>query len=299
MERPESCHIEYLNVNRNDEEWGLVVTTVGYQRIPAHGAYPQSEHPASHIFDPRRGRTLNEYQLVYISEGEGRFESRSCRRQRIGAGTAMLLFPGEWHTYAPDPESGWFEYWAGFRGDMIDRQTAGGFFTPRTPIFRPGFSETIIGLYEELARYAREERTGYQQVAAGIVQFLLGTVCYRQRNSSEADAPALRKIDEARSIMKREIENAPSPREIAERLSVGYSWFRKTFRQYVGTSPAQYLAHVRYLRAKELLDAPQLNISEIAYRLRFENAGQFSTFFRKKEGIPPLQYRRERNASKK
>jgi len=99
--------------------------------------------------------------------------------------------------------------------------------------------------------------------------------------------------------MKREIENAPSPREIAERLSVGYSWFRKTFRQYVGTSPAQYLAHVRYLRAKELLDAPQLNISEIAYRLRFENAGQFSTFFRKKEGIPPLQYRRERNASKK
>ena len=80
----------------------------------------------------------------------------------------------------------------------------------------------------------------------------------------------------------------------AERLSVSYSWFRKMFRQYAGASPAQYLSQIRFLRAKELLDTTELTVAEIAYRLRFETPSHFSTFFRKREGVPPQQYRRER-----
>ncbi|MBP9545029.1 MAG: helix-turn-helix domain-containing protein, partial [Alistipes sp.] len=50
----------------------------------------------------------------------------------------------------------------------------------------------------------------------------------------------------------------------------------------------------RFLRAKELLDTTELTVAEIAYRLRFETPSHFSTFFRKREGVPPQQYRRER-----
>lgn len=296
MEKSTGCHVKYLNISRNDEAWGLVVTTAGYQAVAAHSAYPQSQHPESHFFVPRKGRILKEYQLVYISNGEGSFESASCRRRRIGAGTMLLLFPGEWHTYEPDPATGWFEHWVGFRGGSIDTQAAAGFFSPRNPVYELGFSQTIIGMYEEIVLHASQERGGYQQVAAGIVQYLLGTVYYRHRNLRLNDSNAIRKIDEARAIVKREIESGLSPREIADRLAVGYSWFRKMFRQYAGVSPAQYLAEVRFLRAKELLDATDLTVAEIAYRLRFESPGHFSTFFRTRAGIPPRQYRRERNA---
>ena len=34
-----------------------------------------------------------------------------------------------------------------------------------------------------------------------------------------------------------------------------------------------------------------MNISEIAYRLGFQNGGHFSTFFRKQEGISPSEFR--------
>ncbi|MFQ8594418.1 MAG: helix-turn-helix domain-containing protein [Alistipes onderdonkii] len=44
----------------------------------------------------------------------------------------------------------------------------------------------------------------------------------------------------------------------------------------------------------ELLDTTELTVAEIAYRLRFETPSHFSTFFRKREGVPPQQYRRER-----
>lgn len=293
METTESCNIKYFNISKNDEAWGLVVTTVGYQLIPSNSSYPRSQHPKSHIFNPKNGRILKEYQLIYISEGEGYFESKSCKRQKIKAGTIILLFPNEWHTYEPDKNTGWFEYWVGFKGIQMDRQVGNGFFTPQNPVYHLGFSPTMIGLYEEIVTYALKEKAGYQQIISSTVLYMLGAVYYKHRNSVFNDSFAINKIDEARSIMKQEIENNVSPEEIADKLAVSYSWFRKMFRQYVDASPAQYQANLKYLRAKELLDTTTMSISDIAYKLSFENVSQFSTFFRKKEGISPLRYRKD------
>lgn len=293
MKTTESRNIKYFNISPNDEKWGIVVTTVGYQEIPPHSPYPRSQHPKSHIFNPENGRILKEYQLIYISKGKGYFESKSCKRQRIEAGTIILLFPNEWHTYEPDKETGWFEYWVGFKGTHINKRVENGFFTKKEPAFPLGFSSTIIGLYEDVVNYAMEEKAGYQQIISSIVLYILGLVYYKNRNTKFNDSFAVNKINEARAIMKQEIEGNISPKTIAENLGVGYSWFRKMFKKYVDVSPAQYQANLKFLRSKELLDTTNLNITEIAYRLNFESAGQFSTFFHKKEGVPPLQYRKD------
>ena len=103
-------NIRYLNVSPMDELWGMMVTTVGYQSIPPHSIYPaRQQHPQTYSFNPEKGRILTEYQLVYISEGCGFFESQSFKRKRIKAGTMILLFPGEWHAYSP-AENGWYEF---------------------------------------------------------------------------------------------------------------------------------------------------------------------------------------------
>lgn len=298
MELIGNRNIKYFNITNHDEDWGIVVTTVGSQLIPPNSSYPQSQHPESHIFDPDKGRVLKEYQLIYIPEGGGYFQSQSCKRTRVEAGTMILLFPDEWHTYHPDKHSGWYEYWVGFKGVHINNRVKNGFFKPETPVYNLGFSSSIIGLYEDLANYALQERPGYQQIISSIVLYILGTVYYKNRNRKVADSLALNKIDEARNIMKHGIESPLSTEEIAEKLGVSYSWFRKMFKQYVDVSPAQYLLNLKFLRSKELLDTTDLTITEIAYKLNFENTSQFSTFFRKKEGIPPLQYRKEGRNSK-
>lgn len=299
MISPKSHNIKYLNITNNDRAWGIVVTTVGYQLIPQGSSYPRSQHPKSHVFNPMDGRVLKEYQLIYISKGGGYFESRSCKRQQIKAGTVILLFPNEWHTYEPDKETGWFEYWVGFDGIHIDNRVKNGFFSPRSPIFHLGFNPSIISMYEDIANLAQEERTGYQQLISSIVLYILGSVYYKNKNLKFNDTFAINKIDEAKYIMKQEIENNTSPEEIAKRLGVSYSWFRKMFKQYVEISPAQYQLNLKFLRSKELLNTTNLSITEITYRLNFETASQFSTFFRKKEGIPPLQYRKEGRDIKK
>lgn len=299
MEAAGSKNIKYFNISMNDESWGIVVTTAGYQLVPPQSPYPLSRHPKSHLFNPVHGRTLKEYQLIYISKGGGYFESQSCKRQRVTSGTMILLFPNEWHTYEPDKDSGWLEYWVGFRGMHIDKRVDNGFFSKKNPIFHLGFSSSIIGLYEDILNHAAEEKSGYQQIISSIVLYILGLVYFSYKNEVFNDSFTVVKINEARAIMKQKIEENFSPKEIAEKLGVSYSWFRKMFKKYVDISPAQYQGNLKFLRAKELLDVTDMSITDIAYKLSFENVGQFSTFFHKKEGMPPLLYRKERRSMKR
>lgn len=283
--------LRYLTISATDEEWGIVVSTVGYQFIPPKGQYPLSHHPDNYNFKPQTGRILNEYQLVYITKGSGYFSSLSCKLQKINAGTMILLFPGEWHSYYPDQDSGWDEYWVGFRGPYIDQRIERHFFTREEPLHRIGLSATIVSLYNDILKFASEEKAGYQQMISSIVLHILGSVYYKEKNGSFTNTYVVDKINEARILMKEQIENPLTPEDIATRLGLGYSWFRRMFKEYTGVSPAQYQLQQKLLRAKELLTGSSLNISEIAYSLKFENVGQFSTFFKKKEGVTPSEFR--------
>lgn len=291
MEKNISGQLKYLTIGAADEDWGIVVTTVGYQFIPPKGQYPLFPHPDKYNFKPQTGRILNEYQLVYITKGNGYFTSNSCKLQKISAGTIILLFPGEWHDYYPDKETGWNEYWVGFRGVHIDRRVEKHFFTKEDPLLHIGISDTVVGLYDDILKYAIQEKSGYQELISSIVLHILGSIYYKKRNKSFTNTYVVDKINEARILMKEQVENPESPEQIASQLGLGYSWFRRMFKEYTGVSPAQYQQQQRLLKAKELLTASSLNISEIAYSLKFENAGQFSTFFKKKAGITPSEFR--------
>ena len=282
----------YLSIGGNDEDWGIVVTTVGYQSIPSHTPYPPRQHPDTYLFTPDKGRVINEYQLVYIINGNGWFSSQHFKKeQRVTAGTLLLLFPGEWHSYAPDFGTGWDEYWVGFRGQHIDNRVNKGFFSVKEPLHNIGVDSSIVENYENIIYIAQKEKAGYQQMISSIVLSILGAYYYKSKNEQYSDSSIVEKINEARALIKNNIENELSPEEIAKKLGLGYSWFRRMFKEYTGVSPVQYHLQNKLMKAKEFLTTTDKNISEIAYALHFENVGQFSTFFKKKEGITPSEFR--------
>ena len=82
--------------------------------------------------------------------------------------------------------------------------------------------------------------------------------------------------------------------EIARQLDISYSLFRREFRRICGIPPGQYRQEVKLEKAKELLHTTNRSIADIALQLSFENLGQFSTFFRKRVGVPPLEYRKKK-----
>lgn len=286
---------KYLQPTARDFAWGLAVTTIGEQHIESNATYPSAGHPDSHRFGSDGRRTLNEYQIVYIARGKGVFESASCSRTIVDAGTLLLLYPGEWHSYHPDIETGWEEYWVGFNGRIMDELIRLGFFTFKQCIFHTSDYKRISDIFEEIYNHSAQQAAGEAQYTAGLVQMLLGRIAYESQSNIFCESHIIRTINQAKRMVTDDTYSQKSIEEIADLLGIGYSYFRREFRRVCGISPGEYRQQHRLQRAKELLISGTDSIAQIAKELNFDSTGQFSTFFRKREGIPPLEYRKTYN----
>lgn len=283
---------KYLLANDRDALWGLTVSTVGYEEIAPGDPYPTRGHADGYYFTIDKGRELNEYQLLYLTEGEGVFHSASVNEARLGEGDLFLLFPGEWHSYHPLPQRGWKSYWIGFRGKNIDDRVSNGFLSPKHPIYHVGFSDAIVRLYRDAYDTAITEAAYSQQLLAGIVNHLIGMMYMLERNIElNKDLSHVTLINRGRLRIRESLESSLTIQQIAEELGVSYSNFRKLFKEYTGLSPATYQQDLRLQRAKELLTTSDISIKEIAYRLNFESPDYFSTKFKAKTGRRPSELR--------
>ena len=286
---------KYLLANERDALWGLTVSTIGYEEIAPGDSYPTRGHADGYYFELERGRELNEYQLLYLTEGEGIFHSTNVREAIIREGDLFLLFPGEWHSYHPHPRTGWKSYWIGFRGRNIDDRVRAGFLSPQKPIYHVGFSDEIVRLYKEAYDTALAEAAYSQQMMAGIVNHLIGLMYSLERNIQLGRNQAhVDMISRARLRIREALESDLTIQQVAQDLGVSYSNFRKLFKEHTGMSPAIYQQDLRLQRAKELLTTTDLTIKEIAYRLNFESPDYSSYKFKAQTGRRPTELRAEK-----
>lgn len=285
--------IKYIAQNARDEQWGLTVCSVGYQDILPNQDYPPKTHENEYIFTPGKGRVIDEYQMLYITEGRGTLTTSSCREIQIKEGDVFLLFPGEWHTYSPDKETGWKEYWIGFKGINMDSRVAEGFFQKASPVYNIGSNETAISLYREAIRVAQSQEKYFQQLLAGIVNHLLGIVFSTHENRRLRSSFNPKLIDKARAYMQEKICSDLEMPEVAKYLNISYSSFRHIFKQYTGIAPSQYFINLKIQKAKEMLRSSSASIKEISWYLSFDTPEYFTKLFKKKTGMSPSQFRED------
>ena len=285
----------YLIANKADEEYGCTVSVVGSQAISPNEEYPSKEHPPGYLFDPERGRVLQEYQLLYIVKGRGEFANQAATCD-ITKGTVVLLRPGEWHSYRPSKSDGWTEYFIGFSGDMADKAIA-KLFAKDEQIFNVGLKQELVDLYQQAIEVASADRPASQQLLCGIVMHLLGNLNYIAHNSITADRMD-QIIEQSKAIMQEKASQNLDLEVLAEQLNVSYSWFRKVFREYTGYPPAKYFMMVKLHRAQYLLVNTQESIKEIAFSLGFKSPEHFYTTFKRVMGSTPSIYRKSSTPEK-
>ena len=60
-----------------------------------------------------------------------------------------------------------------------------------------------------------------------------------------------------------------------------------------GQTPSEFIRDIRLRHAEKLILKSQLSVSEISYRVGFNNPRSFSKYFKEKYGVIPSQYKRE------
>src|SRR5512133_2595232 len=157
----------YFPISGRDKKWGLYVTTVGEVRIAAHMEYPGGGHPRGYAFDWQHGRTLDRFALLYLSSGRGKGEAQPNLSLPVQAGQAFLLFPGVWHRYAPDPETGWQEHWVGFDGETARHWLRHRFISARSPLIKIQAEDAVLATFNHMIRSVHANRPALQQILAG------------------------------------------------------------------------------------------------------------------------------------
>lgn len=100
-------------------------------------------------------------------------------------------------------------------------------------------------------------------------------------------------LQKIRVFIEQELSNPQlSIDHICRAAGMGRSNLQQKFSALAGIPLMQYVRELRLKKAKELLAAGQMNVSEVAYEVGFDDPKYFSRLFAETFGMPPSQWRK-------
>jgi len=282
---------KYITAGDDDKDWGLYLNVSGKSKIAPNTLYPPSNHPSGYYFSWEKGRVLQEYQINYITEGSGILENESGKFQ-IKPGTLIITKKNTWHRYRPHKKSGWVENYIGFSGELAEHFFQKSLTLKEQSLIYCGMREEFIDTFYKIFVLVQREEPGFQQIASGLIIKLFGYIIAYQKHRNFSGKQIEKIIHNARYQMRNNLSHEVDLKVLAAQNNVGYSYFRKMFKQYTGISPRQYHLELKIIRAKELILSSEKTIKEIGFELGFLSQHYFSRFFKEKTGINPSDFRK-------
>ncbi len=291
---------DYLNISDSDDSWGLYVVGAGLADVPPNVKYPPTKHPANYMFSWKYGRTLPGFQMLYITKGEGVFETKNIKRRTVKEGSIIFIYPNTWHRYCPNTNTGWKEYWISFNGEIPKTLLKNNILQLNKPVVEIGLNETIVTLFNQILILLENEVIGFREIITALTYQILAQVNsaerIRQFGGKNIEKVILKtKIFLAENISSNNIDF----QKLAKDFNVGYSWFRRMFQHYTQLPPSRYFQLLKLNKAKTLLVETTMLIGEISVFLGFNSPYYFSKFFKKHTGVSPSTWRKKYQSIKK
>jgi AraC-like DNA-binding protein len=279
-----------LPCGEEDEKIGMICTTAGSVNVEPGVIYPprRNEHPARYR-TVAEGRILPDFNMIYVTEGEGIFISGGVT-YRVKPGSIMLILPGLKHAYAPLPETGWREYWVGFRGGYFSTLLDKGCFSPARVFFETGLRDSIVSIFNQIFDEVGNRRPLYQLKTCALIMSLIAEVLTREcRKDQSGHYEEI--VAKAKYLMESNACGEIDLPSISERLGISTSRLNEIFKNHTSMTPYQYYIHIKIHKAEILLEQGALPVKEVAYQMGFEDQYYFSRLFKSKTGVSPSDWR--------
>jgi AraC-like DNA-binding protein len=105
-------------------------------------------------------------------------------------------------------------------------------------------------------------------------------------------AELYRRLHRARDYMEASLDEPLSLARVAGVAALAPHHFLRSFKQAFGATPHQYITARRLERARALLAATDMRVTQICLEVGFSSLGSFSWLFRRRTGVSPAQHRR-------
>ena len=146
-----------------------------------------------------------------------------------------------------------------------------------------------------LERAFKSQRTDSQAYISSLFYAFLLDVQqhYGHREQNRQLSSSARLTAHFRQLLTHHILSKRTVNDYADLLAVTPNHLNKCVKETTGKPASLLIAEMLLLEAKVLLGQPGLPISEIAYRLSFDDLSYFARFFKKHTGLNPTDYRQQ------
>lgn len=243
----------------------------------------------------RKAHTGDDYLFIYIKQGH---MSLTLDKQTylLKEGYSCIIPPhltGSYTFLKDKINEHYYMYFAGFDVDKILKELK----LDKTYVYYSSshlkYGNKIIMVYNNFKtnkfKYPTINSSLFLQILTDI-SINHNKISFTKRNSTIQ--LAVEKMQESY------FENLPLD-YYAKLCNMSKSNFIKRFKAEEKITPQKYINNIKVNIATELLETTELNISEIAQSLGFEDAYYFSNFFKKNVGISPFNYKKERQIKRK
>lgn len=151
-------------------------------------------------------------------------------------------------------------------------------------------SKKIYKVLKEILKESVNQSFGYQEMIEAKMKELFVRIA-RLQNTQVA---ASKNFEYVIYYLKENFHEKIQMSDCAKQLNLSYDYFQHKFKQLTGHSPQNFLLEQRLQAAEELLLQNEYSCTEIAYRCGFSTSAQFSMLFKKKHGLSPQQYKKQK-----
>lgn len=254
------------------------------------GTYHLFTRPRLPTYRPK-GRL--DFQILYIASGKAHFyfEDKGIDTV-VPAGHMVVYRPKEPQKYEYFGDEQAEVYWVHFTGKDVKHILRSSGISDDMRVINTGTSLEYTRLFKQMILELQRRQPDYQEMLALLLRQLLITI-HRQLASDRRIRNVYldTKMEAAIQYFNDNYNTEINIEAYAASRGMSVSWFIRSFRQYAGTTPMQYIVSIRIANAQILLETTNYNVTEIGRIVGYDNPLYFSRIFKKQKGASPSEYR--------
>jgi AraC family transcriptional regulator len=151
----------------------------------------------------------------------------------------------------------------------------------------------VKGFIEEYSNALPGRNLVLKSLSTQIAVHLLRQIDHNMPSKGSYDCVTRKgNIDDAIEYIRNSYDGEYTLDEAARIAHLSPYYFIKAFKACTGKTPYEYLMGLRIQKAKELLGLKNMNVTETCFLCGFNNPSNFTTYFKRKVGMTPSEYKR-------
>ncbi len=241
------------------------------------------------------GPAVREHYLIHtIRQGKGRFQVGQQIYQ-LHKGQGFLICPDIVTYYQADQDDPWQYSWVGFQGAKAKSYLDAAGLTQENPIFHEAEDQILPNYIRQMVTASRMERGRETRLKGLLYLFLSRLIELGQGvdiHSTELSKKELY-VKQAVEYIRMNYSWNISIKQLAGYVGLDRSYLCMLFKEQLQLSPQEFLIHFRMAKACQLMANCALSIGDIARSVGYDDPLQFSKSFKKWNGKPPGEYRKQ------